>query len=246
MSEPQKFLDSRPKDSTEAANWSYFYLRSLFGYAITTIGSALRNKLQSADIEVQLRIHCVLTTPTTWDAKTMTTFGFIAERAIDEARKSQIYATSVKTVNVNITEPDAVANYILHSKLASFSHGDNFLVVDVGGATSDSCFCQVAEIYGHQTCLISNREAPIRGISYGCIDIDRVFHLSALKQLHLTRDLKSFDLAMPMRRGKEFQNYKSFYSDESDPPHSASFAIPGWNSTATFAPAEIFQGRMVL
>lgn len=144
FSDQTKFLERRPKNSTEVANWSYFYLRSLVEYALTSIGKALRGNLANDAIDIKLLMHCVLTTPTTWDANIITKFGFIAERAICEARKNQTYSSSVNTINVNITEPDAVANYILHSKLVPLDHGDNFLVMDVGGATSDACLCQVA------------------------------------------------------------------------------------------------------
>lgn len=166
------FLDStqeikasgqRQANSTEVAKWSYFYLRSLIGYTITSIGNTLREKVQNTAIEIQLLMHCALSTPTTWDANIITGFSFIAERAICDARQSQTFASNLKSIRVNITEPDAVANYIIHHRLGSLTHGDYFLVLDVGGSTSDSCVCQLAEVYGHQICLVLNCEAPIRG-----------------------------------------------------------------------------------
>lgn len=230
----------------EVENWSYFYLRSLIQYAITSIGEFLRKRTGSADIEIELLMHCVLTTPTTWDENAITKFGFIAERAICDARQNQTYTSSFKTIKVNITEPDAVANYILLRRMAPLSHGDCFLVVDVGGATSDPCFCQVAEIYGHHICLVLNREAPIRGIPYGCVDIDQTFHLHVMNRLRITGDSNYLSSAMQMRRGLEFQQYKTLYSGPQDNACGVAFVIPGWSKNASLQQAQIFQGRMIL
>lgn len=243
--ERAKFLEPRPENQTEVANWIYFYLRSLIGYAITSIGDALRKKLDHAAIDIQLLMNCVFTTPTTWDANTITTFGFIAERAIQDARQDQNYASSLKIIRVDITEPDAVANYVLHQGIPHLNHGDNFLVVDVGGSTSDYCFCQVAEVYGHHICVISNSEAPIRGITYGCIDIDQTFQSCVMERLSITRVANPSIVAMQMGRSSEFQDWKVKYPTQEHNDSHSSFSIPGLPAV-TFQQAQIFRGRMYL
>lgn len=241
-----RFLEPRPESPTEVANWSYLYIRSLIKYAIGFIGNALREELHDPAVEIQLLMHCVLSTPTTWDANTITTFGFIAERAICDARKNHTYASSLKTIRVNITEPDAVANYVLHHRMAPLSHGDNLLVVDVGGSTSDFCLCQVAEIYGHYICLVLDRDAPIRGISSGCIDIDRTFQLRVMERFFSLGASNTFNLAMQMKGGTEFQQRKISYLGPQQNTGTVSFAVPGWSSVATYEQAQIIRGRMIL
>lgn len=240
----KKCSGSHPQCSTEVANWTYFYLRSLIAYAITSIGNTLR---ENAATDFQLLIHCVLTTPTTWDSNTVTTFGFIAERAICDSRQNQTYASSLKTIRVNITEPEAVANYIIHHRRApvTLSHGDTFFVVDVGGATSDHCYCHVAEVYGHQICLVLNREASIQGISYGCMEIDQIFCVRVWERLKIANFPNPYSLAVQMGRGVDFQQHKTNYQQH-DNTRSVGFPIPGCSRSTTYHQAQIFEGRIVL
>ena len=243
--ERAQFLETRPESQAEVANWIYFYLRSLIGYAMTSIGDTLRKNLNHAAIDIQLLMNCVFTTTTTWDANTITTFGFIAERAIQDARQDQNFASSLKIIRVDITEPDAVANYVLHQRMPDLNHGDNFLVVDVGGSTSDYCFCQVAEVYGHHICVISNREAPIRGITYGCIDIDQTFQTRIVERLSIMRVANPSIVATQMRRSHEFQHWKFMYRGQEHGDSPRSFSIPGLPAV-TFQQTQIFRGRMYL
>lgn len=242
-SELEKFSSQRPENPMEVANWAYCFLRSLIGHAMNHIGNALHQKIENAAIKMQLLIHCILSTPTTWDANTITTFGFIAERAIHDAKHSQTYAVSVKTIKVNVTEPDAVANYILHEGLTPLHHGHIFLVLDVGGATSDSYCCQVAEVYGHRICVVLDRKAPIQGITHGCVDVDRTFQLRVMERLNLARISNFFSVAMQMRYSQEFQDCKTYYQRGM---HNMGFRIPRIGKATTIQHLQIIQGRMML
>lgn len=244
-SDQKKLSEPRPRDSNEVAKWSHLYLRSLIEYALTSIGNTLHEKLNIPGAKVQLLAHFVLTIPTTWNADIITTYRFIAERAICDASNNHTYASSLKSVDVSITESEALANYFLDQKTFSLSYGDYFLVMDVGGSTSDFCFCQVAEIYGHHICLVLNHEAPIRGISYGCVDIDRHFETRVTEQLDGKVGLDRSIFAVQMRRSNEFREVKSSYSGLERDVREFSIRIPGW-SKITLEQAQIFHGRMIL
>ena len=245
-SELKKFSQQRPENPTEVVSWAYCFLRSLIGHAIDYIGNVLQKTIENAGIEMQLLIHCNLSIPTTWDVNTITNFGFLAERAICDAIDARkTYDVSVKTIKANITEPEAVGNYILHEKkMTSLRHGDRFLVLDVGGSTSDLCLCQVAEVYGHHICVVSDRKAPIRGINSGCVDIDNTFQLRVMERLRTARISNTFDLAMQMRKSQEFQQYKTFY--HRGEIYGTKFTIPGLSVATTVQQLQIFKGQMVL
>lgn len=227
----------------DVETWSYLYLHSLIQYAITSIGNALCQKFERAAHDIQLMMHCVLTTPTTWDMNTINKFGFIAEQAILEARKNHTYASSLKIIRVNITEPEAVANFMLHQKRVPLGPGDTFLVVDVGGATTDTCFCQVSEVLKHNPCSVFHHEARIRGIYSGCIDIDQTFQAHVMRRLKATNIPNHIDLALQMR--DEFQQCKISYLGPQYNTDSVEITIPA-DSNISLPYAQIFQGKMKL
>lgn len=76
------FCQIPPQNIDEVARWTLAYLRCLIGYSITVIGDSLQ---KTTDIPIRLQMHCILTTPTTWDPSTIITFGCIARGAIDIA-----------------------------------------------------------------------------------------------------------------------------------------------------------------
>lgn len=149
----------------------------------------------------------------------------------------------MKTIKVNITEPKAIRNYILHQKMTSLSHRNRFLVLDVLGATSNMCLCQVVEIHGHRIYVVSDCKAPIRGITSGCVDIDRIFQLRVFERLNIGSLSNSFSLAMQMSQGQELQCYKTRHQRDM---HSMKFSIPGFTAATTIRELQILDGRMVL
>ena len=198
-----------PQNQRNVDRWSLLYIRALIGYAMAFIGNDLS---KGSNNEIQLVMHCVLTTPTTWNTQTLTRFSNIAEQAISQTRQSseaRVYNVSIKTIKANITEPEALASLVLHSQVIPFKHGDRFLVLDIGGATSDLCFFQVQNIYGHHICLALKRENPFRGISKGCMDIDRAFHLDIYGRLCTARIPNPSGLATQMSRSSEYRAYKA-------------------------------------
>lgn len=146
---------------------------------MTVIGGNLQKRHGVIGSPIRLQIHCIMTTPTTWDASTIRAFSAIARNAIDRAcqtPEARSFAPCLKSFQCNITEPDAAATFFLQSNTQLFAEDDTFLLLDLGGGTSDPCFVRVKKMSCHWLCWPLG---PIRGIYRGCNDIKKLIRLDA-------------------------------------------------------------------
>lgn len=221
--------------------WILAYLRCLIGHSITIIGDHQQKRFGTPASPVRLHLHCILTTPTTWDASTIRTFGCIARGAIDIAcqiPEVRAYAPTLKRLQYNITEPEAVASYVLHSNICTFAEGDTFLLLDVGGGTSDPCFFRVAKSSGQWVCLPLG---AIRGLSRGANDIHREFQLHVRYRLHIAGFSNVSNLAYRMIPCVPQQHHSG--AANQDP---IGVIVPGCSRDFNHKEAGICNGEMIM
>lgn len=196
-------------------------------YALATIGYEIQQNIEIDSTFFKLQIHCIFTTPSTWDTSVITTFNVIARSAVYDAcqaPEARVYAPRLKTLRCDITEPDAVASYFLQCCPQLFKELDNFLVVDIGGGTSDPCFLRVANVSGHWVC---KPEIPLRGLSEGAEDIDNGLRNYLKSQLQKARIPDSFTLAYRMSRLKYVQKFQEEYVGLMSQHERFGIVIPG-------------------
>ena len=192
-----------------------------------------------------MQLHFLLTTPTTWDESTIREFGCIARGAINTAcqiPEIRAYAPSLKRLQFNITEPDAVASFMFQSHPQYFAENDSFLLLDVGGGTSDPCFCRVTKPFGQLVCTPLD---PIRGLSRGCNDIDQQFQLHVRCRLQIAGISDISNRAYQMSQNNNIPMLMQRYSCVTRQDH---FSIPisRYSKHFNHKEAGICNGEMIL
>ena len=238
-----------PQRPNESEEWSYFYICSLIKHAIISIGENVCKGVDTANLGIQLQVHYILSTPTTWDENTIRIFSVIVTRAINDAHKSpevQVYSASLKTLNFNITEPEAVANFVLNESPHLFIDGDIFLVLDVGGATADPYIAQIAKTHGHCICLPQDSRVSVPGVPRGFLDIGQKFQFEAFNRLTTARIPDPFGVSCRMRKGHRFRTLIRTYAGSTDPKESILIPIPGLEGAISNDTAGISHTKMKL
>ncbi|KAF9773943.1 hypothetical protein IL306_008156 [Fusarium sp. DS 682] len=152
----------------------------------------------------QATIHFLFSVPATWDPALVEEFARLI-------RKAGFGESDCHTVDVSMTEPQAVAAFQICTPQASLppEDGDNVLIVDAGGGTTDLCVLRVDDNY-HGSCQAIEHKPPTAG-NIGSTDIDRGFEEMVLEHLEnkqgsLTKPIE--EVAWHVRSAKEFRDCK--------------------------------------
>ncbi|KAL2670720.1 hypothetical protein Neosp_014519 [[Neocosmospora] mangrovei] len=150
------------------------------------------------------QVHFLFSVPATWDASTVEIFR-------DFASAAGFDRPSGHTLDIGLTEPQAVAAFQLcHGNTTfSFQPGEVVLVVDAGGGTGDFCLLDVKQDQNGKCCAVELR--PASGNAIGSIYIDEDFELKAKQELESLQPgpNPSIDyIAWNMRTSSMFQGVK--------------------------------------
>lgn len=230
-----------PHDMNKVRKLTFSYLRSLIEHVMIVIDGNLQKQLETVD---QLQLHFNFTTPTTWEANTKTIFGNIATNAIDVAFQNSAirgYTLCSKSLHYDITEAEAAAAFYLQIQAHPFTEGDTFLLLDVGGGTSDLCFLQVKRVLGHWIC---SPLAPIRGLSKGCKDVLQIHECTISNRLDMANIIGSARFVPLMCQDLETQ-ILAWDPDFQNPDRPISVAIPTCSQGFNHERAGICAGMMI-
>ncbi|KAI8713376.1 hypothetical protein NCS52_01281900 [Fusarium sp. LHS14.1] len=150
------------------------------------------------------QVHFLFSVPATWDASTVEIFR-------DFASAAGFDRPSGHTLDIGLTEPQAVAAFQLFQLKTTFSFqpGEVVLVVDAGGGTGDFCLLDVKQDQNGKCCAVELR--PASGNAIGSIYIDEDFELKAKQELESLQPgpNSSIDyIAWNMRTSSMFQGVK--------------------------------------
>lgn len=140
----------------------------------------LENSLRMVSKQTE-KLHVVvnltLTRPTTWTAAVVEDYRSIARKAFEKVTK-ECGPTLFLMLNSlrDETESHAAGTFVLKTSKTPMDQGGSiFLVVDVGGATTDPAFLQADRDRSGRLQLKSLMNPQLLGISVGCTDLDNRF-----------------------------------------------------------------------
>ena len=147
------------------------------------------------------------------------------------------------TVQIGLTEPEAAAVYTLKDTPIPYRVGENVLVCDAGGGTTDLA---ILEIVGYQNARMELRELTVvEGQNVGSTSIDIAFERMVEKRLKWVRPKLDEQTAWSMMHGAEYIAWKcDFGEPESRGQGTFAVTVPGVGTDFNDDRARIRNGKM--
>lgn len=234
-----------PIGPTEAANWSCLFLDSILKYVIDQIGTTLHKPRGGVSPGCRMLVHMTLTRPTTWDSASVAKFGAIARQAFlsaSQASETSSYGAYLKRLEFDVTESEAAGSYYVHRNPSLFNHGDHFMVLDIGGATSDISILRVQALQGRLASIKVETTPAIQGISKGGCDITRKW------QIQVRDHLREAGIEQPSTKAKEMAmvHRNELYRFSCDQTYPTAHKIPGYSRARSDPTANISHGQLMM
>ncbi|KAI9801059.1 MAG: hypothetical protein M1833_002927 [Piccolia ochrophora] len=225
-----------PRSVLEVKRWYCDFLRSLYGQIESTLASTLGAPWTYAKIEF------IFSVPTTWKPIPMVEdFRDVIEQAgFGKGGRDH-------SVSVGLTEAEAAAVHTSRDYSRIFNDGDNIMICDAGGGTTDLSVLKVTAAKGDALSL--EQLDMVFGDHIGSAAIDYDFEKLVLSRLQIAHRAGTFpyspeDVAWEMMKSRTFQNFKcEFGARDMNFP---TFTIPMPNVDASYVDADagIAQGKM--
>ncbi|KAI0172555.1 hypothetical protein GGR52DRAFT_591069 [Hypoxylon sp. FL1284] len=185
-------------------------------------------------------INFLFSVPATWDSTSVEHFKTLAAKAGFGREPGHSVAAS-------LTEPEAVVIFTIQEEQIEFENGDNILIVDAGGGTTDLCLVKIDK---QDRNMVSLAElGPVVGEDAGAAYIDSAFQDLVLEALskggreRLTSPPET--VAWEMMRSSVFQDWKhSLGVTNSRKGDALMLKIPGLGDRDTSTESNIVRGRM--
>ncbi|KAH9906319.1 hypothetical protein F4778DRAFT_778706 [Xylariomycetidae sp. FL2044] len=161
------------------------------------------------------RIEFLFSVPATWSSETTRRFIDVAQTAGFASPLGGTRVHPSHTIKATYTEPQAAAIYAASTDPDTFTDGDNVLIIDAGGGTTDLCLVTI-ENTARGTVSVAELN-PVEGDEVGSSFIDQEFQELALMRLReidgggqnplgWTKPIE--DLAWDMMMSQDFQSNK--------------------------------------
>ena len=204
-----------PRSQQDVDKWTEDYLRRLYGW----VSHCLQSELPVNKSWEQAQVDFIFSVPTTWEPQTT------VRKFKNLAQKAGWGSCAAHTVSIGLTEAEAAAVYIACEASVIFQEGDNLLVADCGGGTTDLNILNVKAMRDGMPSLQQLDVVEGRAIGSTQIDLDfeelayqRLSQADAASPMHL--DLQA--AAWTMMKSAQYLDAKCCFGE----PDDTDFRVP--------------------